>query len=71
LDGIRPAWPPLRPGRLERTGCPASSEETIVPLEELPSAPDVVAVRIEGKLEHEALQRIIDMIERLVPRSKT
>ena len=34
-----------------------------MPLEVLESAPDVVAVRIEGKLEHESLQRVIDMIE--------
>jgi len=32
-------------------------------LEVLPSPADIVAVRIEGKLEHEALQRVIDMVE--------
>lgn len=34
--------------------------------EALPSATDVVALRIEGKLEHEALQRVIDMVERSI-----
>jgi len=32
-------------------------------LELLPSAPDVIAIRIQGKLEHEALQLVMDKVE--------
>jgi len=35
-------------------------------LEVLPSTPEIIAIRIQGKLDHEALQRVIDMIERSI-----
>jgi hypothetical protein len=34
-----------------------------VSIEVLPSAPDVIALRVEGRIEHEALQRVIDRFE--------